>query len=863
MEWAEYIEKTLKENNDFDNISISLDDGLTQVPIPPIVKMSLIMLEEMIKKQGKRNLFIFPEIEDTFFIFAIFKVFYNIVVGKIKSDYDPSRFKKNELLKLGKAVVRFNKITQRDGIDCISVISDNKNETEYTVPMTFCPAFQKIRTKRKLSSYSLFKRELKRISCEISIKSKDNKFLSHIIQSQTHLDSSICVMTPIYKIKEQINHATINLSKISDIFLFATTNFAGEINNISSGQLSGYPSAIFASDLYSISAVMDQPQNKIQSLIIDASNANSIHNQLDVLDDLLKKNIPIVCLTDIANIDDLSCFTKRNFNIWQWNKDFITNTLYNTCSPLISEIKTENYSKNQVNYLISKSDDEISFAMSGLNSCKKDIQNTSVNIMKLYDDLATLTFSAIRRICPFSKFDIDRACQILNNADTTLNKEKKFIGLDLYNNLTQTIEALRDIFSVNYNLPKINLLKDQLNLVSEKNICLVISDKSDKEEILKYWNDEIDESSNKIQVVYPNEYVLNHGNETRTIIAGWFKHKTMRKIIYGGLSIDYDVLLYKCESRWQQYEMALEKKIVNSITNQDIVKKSLSCKDNIIEKIPPTVIPSNNSTNEQFHDELSEIETVIKNNKINRYAKKHLTSAKPVDVIPVSFIGNYVSFCRLEHKIITVSKIILNDDPKSEIELKTPSELNEGDFVAIRESNKDLIKEIVDKNLLKKGLISVRDTSKLWRDAINIELVVNSFSDLIKKLKKAGCQKGTVTIQRWIADEDLIAPQTKEDIIAIAKATENETLQEKIDQVYSAIQEIRSSHIKAGHELSEKLKNSLADELKNNSIDPFNIWNPMDIHIEDIGDIKILKIIDIGAKMQIDSTDVNRLFKDE
>ena len=37
----------------------------------------------------------------------------------------------------------------------------------------------------------------------------------------------------------------------------------------------------------------------------------------------------------------------------------------------------------------------------------------------------------------------------------------------------------------------------------------------------------------------------------------------------------------------------------------------------------------------------------------------------------------------------------------------------------------------------------------------------------------------------------------------------------------------------------------------------------MDIHIEDIGDIKILKIIDIGAKMQIDSTDVNRLFKDE
>ena len=45
-------------------------------------------------------------------------------------------------------------------------------------------------------------------------------------------------------------------------------------------------------------------------------------------------------------------------------------------------------------------------------------------------------------------------------------------------------------------------------------------------------------------------------------------------------------------------------------------------------------------------------------------------------------------------------------------------------------------------------------------------------------------------------------------------------------------------------------------------IDPFNFWEPIDMDIEGIGNVKVLKIIDIGGELQVDSTDTNRLIEE-
>ena len=67
----------------------------------------------------------------------------------------------------------------------------------------------------------------------------------------------------------------------------------------------------------------------------------------------------------------------------------------------------------------------------------------------------------------------------------------------------------------------------------------------------------------------------------------------------------------------------------------------------------------------------------------------------------------------------------------------------------------------------------------------------------------------------------------------------------------------------AGRKLSEQLKRTLAQELKKfKDIDAFNIWEPINMDIEGIGNVKVLKIIDIGAEIQIDSADTNRLIEE-
>ena len=74
---------------------------------------------------------------------------------------------------------------------------------------------------------------------------------------------------------------------------------------------------------------------------------------------------------------------------------------------------------------------------------------------------------------------------------------------------------------------------------------------------------------------------------------------------------------------------------------------------------------------------------------------------------------------------------------------------------------------------------------------------------------------------------------------------------------------MRKAHVLAGRKLSDQLKQTLAAELKNyGEIDPFNFWEPINIEIDGIGNVKVLKIIDIGSEIEISSADTNRLIEE-
>lgn len=819
------------------------------------------MLDKMIEKQGTRNLLVFPEKYQSSFIFTIIKLLHNISSGKIKSSYDPFQFSPGERLKVGNAIVEYlgpNEEFYGDGL-AIRLLDVDR----LIAPVEQFPIFQKVDSKRKLSKFKLFAKERKTALEKLSSNSSGNQKVSYASDMKTHMDSSVFYMTTVIGAKEQLFNCWLDDQKVSEIFYVAQVNYDGEITNVSPGQMTGIPAIVLGPDLYAISAAAAKG-HPVQSVIIDGSNTNSLLGQLDALDEVLQFNVPVACVTDVANSFELDEFIKRGFNVWRWDENSITPQLYNVVS-LSSDEKIKNCAKQSVVYLQSDGE-EISDAMKWLSLHRKETENQSAQMMRLFERLNGLTFSALRTTVPFSEIEINMAQHTLDECSELLSKESFYLSEDTIRDYTTIIEDLRKIYEGSYVFKKNLALKDYLENHKVSEIYLIVPEKSQKNQVEKYWSLWVLRNGirTKIRTMFPSEYYSLQGkigDETITIVSGWMKRAIMRKIIYCYNTSQYVVLLYDYEKRWQKHDSVRWKNALKKAGNKEIIEKSFSTDRVSISTERFRVETEPVSDTEDTTDELGEIELILHDNKFRQYVKGGSHGGELVNAIPVNFVGGYIAFYRTGHKIISATKIITTDSDK--IEMKLPSELNTGDFVVVREADKDLIKEIADVILDNSNKDGLRELAAKWKEALQIELLFCTEDDFYERLKAAGCDKGIATVKRWIDDESIIAPQSKDDLEIIAKVTENELLLEKVDLIYEAAQEVRKAHTLAGRKLSEKLRLTLAEKLKKyDDIDPFNIWEPIEMNIEEIGIVKVLKVIDIGLEITVDAADTNRLIEE-
>ena len=321
LEWSEYLKTVVSSKTVIDNFTLSCDEGAMR--ISPIVKASILMLEEMISSQGNHNIFVFPEIQHLSKEFLLSKVIYNITAGKIQMSYDPQKFQKGQILKYKGCSVEFDKIEEgKDGQTRIYVkFSDGML---YGVPVEFAPYFQ-IGESKKLSTYKRFKEKYSAQDAKMALENpvQSKNYLEVLENHKTHLDGSIFYVSSIKSTREFLTSAELDGRRITDVLYMAQTNGDGELSNISAGQLVGNPAIIIASDLYAV-------QNAIikgvvpQSVIFDASQQNAVDKQLDAFDELGRQGFPIVCITDTAESFELNSLIERGYNLWRWDHDSIT-----------------------------------------------------------------------------------------------------------------------------------------------------------------------------------------------------------------------------------------------------------------------------------------------------------------------------------------------------------------------------------------------------------------------------------------------------------------------------------------------------------------------------------------------------------
>lgn len=859
MEWRDYIKKLLADNSLLDGIRLSISGDNASIAIPPIIKASIQMLDKMSENQGHFNILVFPERIQSIFIFTLAKLIYNISNGRIGRNYDPEKFRKGERLKLGKAVVEFDRIDEVDGRTYMYV---KTSDLLYAAPIELFPQFQKTTAKR-LSQEAIFYEEQKKAEIALFSMSKDERYLKLFADYKTHMDSSIFNMTSVTNTKSLVANCRICGQKLSDIILVGQTDYEGNVKNIGAGQMGGIPAIVLSSDLYAISEAAGKG-HPIQSVMIDASNTNVLLSQMDALDELMRLDIPITCVTDTVNSFDLQPFLDRKFNLWRWDELSITEELYNV-SRLSCDQKAKNYACRNVEYCVSDGA-EISRAIQLLSAHRNESQSFSAQMLKTFDSLYSLAFTALRQIVPIGEEQLLQLQDKLEDCAAALREEKNYLPPAIHEDFSAAVLCLQSIFSKDYLFPKQEVLQERLKKENYGHLCIVIPERAEKSGIQEYWQNWCRQQflNTQITVLHPAEYQSAPCSEfSATIVTGWLKRAIMRKILFSFITPTYLVILYDYEKRWKNYDAARWAKALGSAANRKIIEKSFITEQTPIS-ISRFVQHEDKLENTPAFDEYAEIEGVLKDNKFRRYVASGgiKSAAQTAEAIPVNYVGGYLAFYRTGHKVISATKIIMEDAEK--IEMRFPHELSLGDFIVVREADRDLIRDMADQILLKSDKEDLRELASKWREALKIEQIFYTDEQIFERLQNVGCTKGYQAVHGWLTDEDVIAPQSKEDLEHIARITGSGVLKERLEQIFDAAQMVRSAHIQAGKMLSAHLRRRIAEALREyGDIDPFNIWQPIELQLDDVGLVRILKIIDISTSIVVDIADTNRLIDEE
>jgi hypothetical protein len=386
------------------------------------------------------------------------------------------------------------------------------------------------------------------------------------------------------------------------------------------------------------------------------------------------------------------------------------------------------------------------------------------------------------------------------------------------------------------------------------NIIIIIPETEDKTNHMHFWlKNEITANKNII-IMYVDEYKKSiQPIDGDLIICGWLGEKKMKYLIYKNTVENIYILLNRVENTWKNIKFKQWKGIIRSVSRKtfDKILTNIDIKEDIVE-------------NEEYVNnmDIEFIEKSILENRFKKYSSLNTSDKKMIEVesIPIIFVKNYFSLYRISSRIITVTELIINNDSDSNYKIKYPDELETGDFVVIRESDKSLIRELADTILEEESKQEYRQISQSWKTSLNKMREDVSVKKIHELVRKEGSKITSAAFRNWIDDDDFIAPQDKENLLYIAAALNDSYLLNNIDDIFNKCKYVRSKHVQAGKILSGKLKNEIAVELNKMKIeDRGNIYEPIDLHLENIGNIKILKVINISTGILVNRLYTNRL----
>ena len=873
--WSNLVEHIEEKYPFLENLQLCNNEKWVLSGLQPLIKVSFALTAGTIFESDKKRLVIlFPNKYDVGFWVSLF-----CVLESMRRDYhriskENLNFKKGEIIEYRNCILRYEGEVVIDGDLKVCVSCSDLKEYFPASWAGIVPRFQRCETNRPLSPYKKLGRIIKKDKKDYTEDRQDNldKLLNiRTYGNKTIYQSGIILNSPKGKTINKLNHSYINKTLISEMILWYEINSEGDFLN-PKGQLRGNPVLVTSGDLYSTRNYIENNSLKTNGIIIDGSNLNPITDNLQMLDDILSNESPVVAFANTNDGENINYLKERNFLIWQWNRNYID-----------AIISNEEIQKHTVFHDVLCSLNNYNQRIVKIKKCKcstlqniekityklnKTIEEHDVRAERFFSKLIKIFLELSRLIYIPSKTDLEIYNSEIKDIEEDLELHSTFISENILQAFNQYLDDLR--IKINDLSEKINTKAELLNAVlgkeSDKSILVICANEKALSNITEKLNDI---QNSYLKFISYSQYLDDEkANFETVIIPGWFGKHRMQKIFNDWNIKNILLLLYDFEKKWYEIWRQYWEKINSHNMRGEDFSSMFSISSDELSFLNSDVESKDSKAGKRSRE--YDPELVLKRNRYSGYIYSDSAdtqySQESVEAIPVSFSGGGFAFFKKSHLISDASSFFIQPvQKKPEIRNKLVSELKPGNHIIMRESNKDIIREIADEILKNSGLENVRDEALVWKkDLIECyRKTSNNFEKLLEQLRKKGCERHEVTIRNWLTSDHIIAPESLDDIISIARVCGDANLENNIGNAEKAIKTVRGAHHQAGSYLSGKLLIILP-----NVLDYGHSSNKgeeiISLELDEYGTVNILRIEEVGEKMlTVNVGSLNRVFYEE
>lgn len=869
MDWQQLKQYLELSYDFFGRINVSGSSGQQGVAIHPVMRLSTSLALKTMYATGKNRLVVLlPSRLDCAKWLATLCTFH-----VMKEDYQGSsgvtKFSPGQRLLVNRCIVEFLGEEFSSEYNRWYMWVKCGDSAKYRMALDRALAFQPVSTSRPLSSLEAIARAVD--SAEHLDNAVDNILRIRTMGNKALFKANIILVSRIGETERFIRENQINGSSIIDLFLWGKLDVEGNVSIVGPQQIQGNPCCIISADLFGVcSYIHDNPQ-KSKGIILDGSR--SYINSLQVLDDILDERIPVVAVCDLLDTEHLQHLADRGFNIWQWNKKNIVQSGAITETRKVSPFSylndsMWNYCNRKINVVLCHHPQldtvvEAAIKLSKLISHDEQLNIPHGRLIQLVNNLSRLIRMPEQSWSEHLQRKLQSLQQQLNSHQQWLpDKAVQCIGI-IFEGLADLAERL---FASDDH--KVDRLYKLINETPESNITAVLVAGTEEAELSRqYWETRLpEEKLRNIRFVTLPDLVSSERSfaPNQVIICGWLGGEKMFPLLHSNIAPYFTILVYPFEEKWfGAAQQAWTKQNSFNIRASDfadmlgLTEKDLEAIEHKAEEPPKAV------GKDEF--DIFEFELKIRTYRYRSYVSSGDTREEVSRAKLVVFAGDRFAFLTESHRLPVVTDVMKEKGSEEEFPRKDVSQLQAGDYVLFQESNRDIIREIADKGLVKAGQSNLRQVAGLWRESLRdaYRRIPDGLAGLVALLQSAGCRRHPVTIRNWVFDEDQIGPGMMSDLQRIAKATGSTSLTDRLDEVKGAISRVRGAHREASAHIRNRLLASLPEIVGGKRLSDYANGS-MVLNLDEFGQVAILRIEEIGDDWEeIPATSVNRLLSEE